>query len=468
MTHNTRKNRKTIFDLAMLQVIFTLAWPTMLEELMQTAVQYIDTAMVGALGTDATAAVGATGTVNWLVMGGLSAIGIGFLSPIAQAFGAGEQQKARKIAAQAVSVTAIVGLVLTALMLGISGVIPAWMQVEQRLRALTGTYFMIVYIPILFRAATIIFGTILRAVGDTRTPMRIGITVNVINIILNLLLIYPARTLTIAAVQIPIWGAGLGVVGAASASACSYFAGGILMTFALWHHREISPGGLSLVPDWKVLRPVVRIAIPNLLQRVGTSMGYVVFAAMINALGGISTAAHTIANTVESAFYIPGWGMQAAAATLSGNAYGARDEQRLKSLGSTIIPMEVVLMCITGGLLFVLAEPLVRIFSQDAQVIALGTTVLRMVAVSEPFYGVPIVVEGLMLGVGKTTTPLIYNLLGMWCVRILGTFLCTKLLGMGLVSAWACMIGHNLLLFFLFGGHYLTGRWYPPLNLKKG
>ena len=64
----------------MLPVIFALAWPTMLEELMQTLVQYIDTAMVGALGTEATAAVGATSTVGWMVGSSISALGVGFLA----------------------------------------------------------------------------------------------------------------------------------------------------------------------------------------------------------------------------------------------------------------------------------------------------------------------------------------------------------------------------------------------------
>ena len=84
-----------------------------------------------------------------------------------------------------------------------------------------------------------------------------------------------------------------------------------------------------------------------------------------------------------------------------------------------------------------------------------------MVAVSEPFYGVPIVVEGIMQGAGKTVTPFIFNLLGMWCVRIVGTFICTQLLGLGLIVAWGCMIGHNILLFILFIVHYATGRWKP-------
>ena len=445
----------------MLGVIFALAWPTMLEQLMQTAVQYIDTAMVGSLGTQATAAVGATGTVSWLVLGVVSATGVGFLSSIAQAYGAGDYQHARRIAAQAVSVTVLVGTVLTVLMTAISQLVPVWMQVDPAIRQQAGQYFLIIYCPMLFRSASIIFGTLLRAVGDTKTPMRVGIAVNLTNVILNFLLIYPARTVTVFGAALPLWGAGMGVIGAAAASAVSYVVGGSVMTAALWRHRQVSPRGLSLRPDPALLAPCFRVALPNMLQRFGTSLGYVVFAAMINALGGTATAAHTVANTVESAFYIPGWGMQAAAATLAGNAFGARDRQRLKSLGRAILPLEIGLMVLSGGLLFVFARPLVCIFSADPEVIQLGTTVLRMVAVSEPFYGVPIVVEGMMQGVGKTAAPLLFNLLGMWCVRIAGTWVCTVLLHMGLVAAWGCMIGHNLLLFVLFGRHYLTGRWNP-------
>ena len=73
-----------------------------------------------------------------------------------------------------------------------------------------------------------------------------------------------------------------------------------------------------------------------------------------------------------------------------------------------------------------------------------------MVALSEPFYGASIIIEGMLQGMGKTKEPFVYNILGMWGVRIAGTFLCTRLLGLGLVSAWGCMIAHNLLLFALF------------------
>ena len=454
-------------DKQMMRVILALAWPTMLEQLMQTAVQYIDTAMVGSLGTEAMAAVGATTTVGWLIGGMVSAWGVGFLSFIARACGAGDKQAAAKASAQAVIVTAAAGLVFTAVTLGLSGVIPAWMQVDPDIRPTASRYFFILYTPMLFRAATIIFGTVLRAAGDTKTPMKVGVWVNVINVTLNFLLIYPNRQLTVLGLTFIMPGAGWGVVGAAAASAIAIAVGGIYITLVLWKHPMISPRGQRFRPDKAILLPTVRVAIPNMLQRFGTSLGYVAFAAMINALGQVATSAHTVANTVESLFYIPGYGMQTAAATLAGNAYGAKDAGRMKRLARMFIPIEVGLMILSGGALFVLAEPLARLFSADEAVIALSVTVLRMVALSEPFYGFSIIVEGMMQGVGRTKLPSVFNVSGMWGVRILGTFICTTYLGMGLVSAWACMIAHNLLLFGLFLGCYVRGTWNPLHPVEK-
>ena len=451
------KNRGIKINRAMIVTILALAWPTMLEQLLQTAVQYIDTAMVGSLGTQATAAVGATTTVNWLVGSSISALGVGFLSFIAQAYGAKDREAAAKAVMQAVLVTVVCGLVFTALTLGLSGYVPVWMRVDEDIRELAGRYFFILYLPMLPRTASIIFGTVLRAAGDTKSPMKIGLWVNGINVVLNFLLIYPTRQ--IGDYTIP--GADLGVMGAAIASAAAFTFGGIAITVVLWRHPMVSPRGQRFRPDWEILRPCLRVAMPNMLQRFGTSLGYVAFASMINALGEVANAAHTIANTVESAFYIPGYGMQTAAATLAGNAYGARDRQRLRDLAAMFIPIEVGLMILSGGALYASAPVLVDLFSDSPEVIGLGTRVLRMVALSEPCYGFSIIVEGMMLGLGNTREPFVYNVAGMWGVRILGTFVCTAFLGGGLVAAWGCMIAHNLLLFALFLLCYLRGSWNP-------
>ena len=167
---------------ALAAIILGLAWPTIVEQVMQTAVQYIDTAMVGALGAQATAAVGATSTVGWLIFGMISAFGVGFLAIIARVCGAGDREAARRAAGQAVLVTLVVGTAFTALPLALSGSIPAWMQVEADIRPLASSYFFILYLPMLPRTASAIFGSVLRAAGDTKTPMKVGVLVNFINI----------------------------------------------------------------------------------------------------------------------------------------------------------------------------------------------------------------------------------------------------------------------------------------------
>lgn len=448
-------------DWGMLGVIMALAWPTIVEQVMQTAVQYIDTAMVGSLGTQATAAVGATSTFGWMVFSTISALSVGFLSFIAQACGANDREAAKKTVSQAVLITLVGGILVTFVTTSLSGIVPKLMQVDPDIQELASTYFFILYLPMLPRTASTIFGTLLRAAGDTKTPMKVGILVNVINIIGNLLLIFPSREIVLGSLAFTLPGAGLGVVGAAIASALAFTWGGIHITYALWKHPMVSPRGCNLRPDMTILKPCIKIAIPNMFQRFGTSLGFVAFASMINSIGEVATAAHTIANTVESAFYIPGYGMQTAASTLAGNAYGARDNERLKKLAAMFIPVEIILMIVSGGALFIAAPSLMKIFSSNPEVIELGATVLRMVAVSEPFYGFSIIIEGMMLGLGKTKEPFVYNVLGMWCVRIIGTFICTQLLGMGLVSAWACMIGHNLLIFALYMVSYIRGTWNP-------
>ena len=443
----------------MVPVILCLAWPTMLEQLFQTLVQYIDTAMVGSLGTAATAAVGATSTVGWLINSSVSALSIGFLSFISQALGEGDREKASRASSQSVVVTVITGLLFTVLTITLSRKIPVWMQVDKSLTELAGTYFLIVYSPMLFRVASVILGNVLRAAGDTKTPMRAGLIMNFVNVLLNYFMIYETRTVSLSLFNLRIPGAGLGVTGAALASAVSFAVGGIIITVKVFRHPVVSPSGSSFRPDGAILRPCLRVAVPNMLQRFGTSLGYVVFASMINSLGEISMAAHTISNTVESAFYIPGYGMQAATAALTGNTIGAGSLERMKKITKTAVMTEALLMVISGSLLFAFAPLMAAIFTDDPEVIRLCVTVLRMVAVSEPFYGVSIVIEGMMQGAGSTLMPFIFNISGMWGIRIAGTFLLVTVAGFGLPAAWGCMIAHNLSLFCCFLVYYRKGKW---------
>lgn len=443
--------------------IFRLAWPTVMEQILTTAVSYVDTAMVGHIGPDASAAVGVTMTVNWLINGTVSALGIGFLAYIARAVGAKQHELARRASAQAVLAVLLSGVLFTLLPLLLAAKIPEWMNADPHLRADAADYFFILYIPMLFRSATIIFGTVLRASGDTRTPMVVNGAMNAVNVVLNFFFIYETRAVTVLGRAITMPGLGLGVSGAAIASAISFVVGGVWMTAALLRNPLVSPRGSTLRPDSAILKPCLRVAIPAALQRFATSFGYVAFSSMINTLGATSTAAHTIANTAESAFYIPGYGMQAAASTLIGTSYGENDRHKMRML----LIIEFIVMTLSGAALFFGAEAVMSLFTQDEIVIRTGARVLRMVALTEPIYGVAVILEGIFNGVGDTMHTFVFNVVGMWGVRILGTYIFVIRLGQDLTSAWACMIAHNIALGAMLTARYLRGRWNPLAENKN-
>lgn len=440
-------------------MICALAWPTMVEQALQTVVQYADAAMVGSIGPHASAAVGLTTTMTWLTNAPLFAMGIGVLACISRAMGAGDKSYARTAAVQAVYIAAALGILESILMVGISPFLPVWLGADVEIRQEATVYFAITCMPMLFRAANVIFGSVLRATRDMKTPMVVNLVVNVLNVILNFLLIYGSRNIAVGGITIPLWGAGLGVAGAAIATALSQTLGGILMFRAIRKNKLLDMKSARYKLDRIVMEQCVRIGFPVALERIFTSLGQVVFTGLVTQLGTISLAAHSIALTAEQAFYIPGFGMQAAASTLAGNAVGEKNEEKLDRISKIITWMAVGVMTVTGALLFIFPEPMMSLFTRDAAVIAEGTQALRIVALSEPMFAAVIILKGILNGAGDTKTPFLISISTMWGVRILFTFISVTMMGLGLNAVWICMVADNVSQFVLLAIKFVKGDW---------
>ncbi len=458
------KKQKEIF-----RSLILLAGPTVAEEALHTIVQYADTAMVGRIGAQASAAVGLTITVMWLVTGPLFAMGVAVLALIARSLGAENQEHAHLIARQAFLISLILGIVLGAATLAASPFLPGWMGADPGLHRDASLYFSIICAPMLFRSFSIIFASVLRAAGDSRTPMIVNCIMNACNILLNQLLISSGQTFHLFGASIRIPGAGLGVAGAAIATASSVCLGGILMLRAARKHPLLGSDGFrrsDLRLNRCVMQEIVRLGIPVTLTRVVTSVGQVVFTSLVAGLGILATAAHSIALTAETAFYVPGYGMQAATSTLAGNALGRKDESQLRQVTRASLILAVSLMSSMALLLFLFPAQMMGFFTPDPKVIAMGAVLLRMIAVSEPLFAVFIIFEGIFQGIGDTKGPFLCSSVCMWVIRVFFTFLCVKLLGMGLKAVWACMIADNVLRCFWLMARYLRGGWITKFSRK--
>ena len=199
---------------SILRTLITLSIPTILEEILSTLLQYVDTAMVGHLGERATASVSVTTTITWIVNSIPHAFAIAALALIAKAVGAKDEDMVKNMSKN-ICVLVLACTVITMLpSLILCRKIPVLMGAEKDVVWDAGTYFMIISIPLLFRISSIIFGAAIRATGDTKTPMFVNFGANILNAGLNGIFIY---------------GLGLGVVGAAIGSALSYTVCGIFM-----------------------------------------------------------------------------------------------------------------------------------------------------------------------------------------------------------------------------------------------
>lgn len=443
----------------MINIVWTLAWPSIIEQALQTAVIYVSSAMVGQLGANASASVGLTTTVNWLINSPPFAMGIGVLACISFFIGSKQIDKAKIAATQSIIIAAVLGVFMGIITLAISPFLPRWLGADPAIQRDASVYFAIVCLPMIFRTATIVFGAVLRATGDMKTPMIVNLIMNIVNIVLNFFLIYGSRTINIGPFKMNTFGLGLGVTGSAIAAAISYSISGTLMFFALYKNKIVSPKGTKIRINPPIMKRCIKVGFPITIERVVTCLGHVVFSSLVTRLGTIAFAAHSIALTAEEAFYIPGYGIQTAASTLAGNALGEKDEKKLHDISVTIMGIAVAIMTVTGALLFTFPSVMMSIFINDPEVIKAGSSVLRIVAVSEPMFGALIILEGIFNGIGDTKTPVILSIVSMWGVRIFSTVLCIYVFDLGLNAIWLCMVADNTFRFIVLFTRFIKGSW---------
>ncbi len=424
---------------SILILISTLALPSIFEQIMVTMVQYIDTAMVGSLGASATAAIGITASTTWLFNGILNAVSIGFSVQVAQKIGAKDFGEAKHIVAQGLKSIVIFGVFMSALALSISNFLPTWLGASADIHTQAVQYFMIIAAALPFNMCVMMVGAIIRCSGDTKTPMILNLFINIINVTLNFLFIYPTRELEVFGIKIIMWGADLGVIGAALGSAISLFI--ISFLFVLVLFKKSSYIKLSKDTSFKysakTLKTVVRLGTPVALERVTISAAQILITGIISSIGTVAIAANHLAVTAEAVSYLPAFGIATAGTTMIGQAIGANRQDLAFRFAKLINFIGIIIMTIAGILLYIFSTPLMSIFTADPEVIALGSEVLKIVAYAQPFFAMSIAISGCLRGAGDTKAPFVITLITMWGVRIVFSYLLVS--SLGLVGVWIAM-----------------------------
>ncbi|GAB4506563.1 MAG: MATE family efflux transporter [Anaerolineales bacterium] len=426
-----------------------LALPAAGEQLLAMMVGIVDTFLVGHIGAAALAAVGLANQWVMLTNALFGAIGVGSTALIARSVGAKDTPLANRVLRQSVLVGAAIGITATVLGVTLARPAVALMGAEPEALGLGTTYLRIV--AAVFLPATLIFicNAALRGAGDTRTPLRIMFIVNGINIVV-------AWSLINGAFGLPR----MGVAGSAIGAATARLIGGVLAMSTLARGR----GALRLVvdrlrPDWDLIRRILRVGIPSGLEQLLFRFGQMSYARVVATLGTAAFAAHQVALNAESLSYMPGFGFAVAATTLVGQALGAQNPKAAERNGYTAFALGAALMGLMGIVFILIPLPLVSFFTSDPEVIALGTTPLRIVGLAQPALAATMIINGALRGAGDTKYPL-YIVAGcIWGIRVPLAILFISIMGLGLSWAWVAMCT-DLLFRGLFAFlRYRGGKW---------
>ncbi|CAN5777132.1 MATE family efflux transporter [soil metagenome] len=436
---STRFDRYLI-DGPLAPAVWRIAWPTMLNNVIGGLQGIVDHAMVGHyVGYEGNAAIGVSWQIFLVVVVFISSLFTGMSVLVARFAGAGDEEKVNRTVYQAfltalalsLGVLAPLGYVLTPSLLGVVNAAP-----EVQVHALP--YLRIMFFFSWGMLLFFMLGGALRSAGDARTPLRLGVIVTVLNLVLNVILIRGFG-------PIPA----LGTTGAAMGTVIATGSVGIYALFAL--RRDVwvvgFPRGMSLRPDFTIVRALFRFGLPTGVQGVAMNVGGVLLLAFVGSLAqsAQAQAAYTVGYT--QLFSLITWtsiGLMGAAATLAGQNLGARQPER--AAGAVHVAARIALggAVLVGALFMLVPRALLSVFGmEDPVVLELSVQLLRYLSVSGLFIAVALTYTGGLQGTGDTRSPLYISIVSQ---VVLPVGICWTLQRTGVLEAhhiwFAIVIGH--------------------------
>ena len=444
---------RTMTQREKLWLIVSLSIPSILAQISATVMFFIDASMVGHLGAKASAAIGLVETTGWL-MGGLShAASLGFSVQVAHFIGANDFEAARRVLRQSLVCCMIWALMVSTISLVIAPHLPYWLGGTEEIAHDASLYFAIFGACGIFFQMEGLAGSMLKCSGNMKIPSMLNIGMCVMDVAFNYLFIYILD---------------MGVVGAAIGTGVAMLITALLMMyFLLVKSKMLSligrPG--SFKPKVDTVRTAIKIGAPMGLQHMLMGSAQIVSTLIVAPLGTIAIAAHSLAITVESLCYMPGYGIAEAATTLVGQGIGAGQRLLTRSFARLSVGMGIAVMTLMGVLMWIFAPELMALMSPVEEVIALGTEVLRIEAWAEPMFAAAIVCNGVFIGAGDTIIPAIMSLGSMWAVRL--TLAATLAPKFGLNGVWTAMAIELTFRGSIFLARLFKGSWAEKLKVKS-
>jgi putative MATE family efflux protein len=431
------------------RIVWALAWPVILTFGLESLVGLVDMLMVGRLGAAAVAGVGVGTQILHAVDVVIISVSTGTLALVARHVGAREKLRAEEVLLQSLYVVTAISIATAAATFWWAGDLVRIFGVEAAVLHEGRVFTETVMFAVPFAGVFIVAASALRGAGDTRTPLLIGLFVNVLNIAGNYVFIF-------GKLGFPAFG----VRGSAMASALAFAAGAaVSLVLVRRAGMALTIRGVALRPRPWVARRVLRIGAPTAVEHLMMQVGFMLYLAIAARYGTAAVAAYFIGVRILALSFLPGFGFSAAASTLVGQNLGAGKPGGAERSGWEANRLAMVFMSIGGVIIFAAAPAIARAFIDDPEVVADAVTFIRVLAACQPLMAADFTLGGALRGAGDTKFPLVTVLIAFYGARLGFAYAVAALLSLSLTWVWAALFGDYVIRALLKAWRFQSGRW---------
>ena len=433
--------------------VFRLAWPVVVQQVSFSMVQLVDVALVGHLGEDALAGVRLAGQLFWFSQTGMVAVGIGSTAIIARNVGAGDTRHASQTLNNAIIMALAWGLTVGVLMWLLGSWALGMLGAESGAQHEGTTYLKATAVGMPFWSVLYACNAAQQGAGDTRTPMVVGIVINVVNIIVAYTLVNGAG----GAPELDVLGAGLGFTASAVVGAVVILVILTVKTQPLhWNIRR------ALDLDPRDARRVLNVGVPTGVEQAQFNIAFMLYTRIIASLGTVALAAHGVTLALQSLTFNVGFGLSVATTALVGHSLGAQRPDLAERATWLTTRYSLVFMITLGVVMMFLGEQITGLFvggdSAD-EVTRIGDQLLFIFAFAMPGIAISLTLGGALRGAGDTRAVLLIMAATTWLVRLIPAYIFAITLGLGVPGAWlAAILDINVRAALMFW-RFRKGAW---------
>lgn len=437
--------------------LITFSLPLFIANLLQTTYNIVDTIWVGRLGSTSLAAVSMSFVIVFVVFSVVMGITAATAALVAQHFGARKREMAPVISANSFTFATMVSLLLTTLLLFTNRHVLTFLGTPEEAMPEAVAYLNIILLGMPLMYGFFVVASILRGAGDSVTPMKFMIATNLLNLVADPLLIFGIGPLP-----------ALGVVGAAWATVLSR---GFALIWGLVHMQKVASLRMSwshFRPNWDLVARLSRIGFPAAVGGILTSLAATALIALVAPFGTVPVAAHGIGLRIDSLIIMPAVALGMGAAVVIGQNLGAGERERAYSGGLLAQKLITASMTVVGILLFLGAPWVVAVFSPGQhEVIAMGTTYLRIISLSYGFFGLIITTLRTLEGAGDTVATMTLTFIVLWIFRLPLAYYLSRGRGLGAPGVWSGVLAGNLLGGMAMHGYFRLRWWMNRVVVRR-